>query len=496
VDDLASQMTVFKRIRSVLVTGTVLIPFAPALLAIPTIAPAEPSSATLAASSASGTVLVPGSRIAEPEPSILWAVDLPDSPQGGVTAGEGCAFVALLDGSLRSWDLANGTEKWRKDLGASPRTGAVYAAGLVLVADSEKKLRAFSAKTGDQVWEAALLAMPSSEIGVGETMACLGEGNHSCAAFALKDGRKIWRVGTIGDVIGAPRPGKTGTLFGSTGHKLYYVAKDAGAITGESTLSGELSGRLGGDDDGNSVVVLGTHQGRLQAFTGTGARLWTTKSRGVVRAAPLVRPEAVYAGTDQSFLYAFSRSSGIMKWRTGVGGAVVDRLVFLAGWLVVGSGGALNLVNPGDGIVTQVMPVGGIVFGVAEDGGIVVVATTNRRLVSVGIRARKVDDSKKKESALISVVVDPPRVNPWRGQKALLTFTVTKAGPLKVDVATGRGKRVKLLANYDRAWPDTYNFSWDGMVEDGKPAIPGVYRVRVTAGEEEVSVGIEVVGRR
>jgi outer membrane protein assembly factor BamB len=482
--------------RSVLVAGTVLIPFASVLLAIPDPATADTSSATLAASSATGTVLVSGSAIGDPEPSILWTIDLPDSPQGGMTAGEGRVFVALLDGTLRAYDLADGTEKWKKDLGASPRAGAVYAAGLVLVADSEKKLRAFSAKTGDQVWEAALLAMPSSEIGIGEAMACLGEGNHSCVAFALKDGRKIWRVGTIGDVVGAPWSGKAGTLFGSTGHKLYFVAKDTGAVTSESTLTGEISGRMGGSDAEDSLVALGTHQGRLQAFTGSGAMMWTGKCRGVVRAAPLVRPEAVYAGTDQSFLYAFSRGRGDMKWRTGVGGAVADRLVFLAGWLVVGSGAALNLVNPGDGIITQVLPVGGIVFGVAEEGGVVTVATTNRRLVAVGIRARKAVGPQKKESRLVSVVVDPSRVNPWRGQKARVTFTVREAGSLKVDVATGRGKRVRLLANYDRAWPDTYNFSWDGMVEDGKPAIPGVYRVRVTAGEEEVSVGIEVVGRR
>ena len=78
----------------------------------------------------------------------------------------------------------------------------------------------------------------------------------------------------------------------------------------------------------------------------------------------------------------------------------------------------------------------------------------------------------------------------------MVTFSLTEPRSLVVDVADARGRRVRLLTNRDRAWPDTYRYEWDGMTEGKKPAVPGVYRIRVVAGEEEASVGIEVAGPR
>ena len=55
----------------------------------------------------------------------------------------------------------------------------------------------------------------------------------------------------------------------------------------------------------------------------------------MVRARPLVSPETVFAGTDQGVAYAFDKGDGTVRWRTGVGGTVVERLALLPAGLVV-----------------------------------------------------------------------------------------------------------------------------------------------------------------
>jgi len=204
----------------------------------------------------------------------------------------------------------------------------------------------------------------------------------------------------------------------------------------------------------------------------------------------------VYAGTDKAMLYCLDRDSGRDRWRCGIGGPVAEKLVQLAGRMVVGAGAALNFVDPASGKVESVIGVNGLVCGVDEEGGTVVAVTSNRRLVAAGTRVAAVTAPPPKAPALASVVVEPARVNVRRGGKSAVTFSLLKSSPLTVAVADCRGKRVRLLASRDRAWPDTYRFVWEGLDDRGKTVAPGVYRMRVVAGEEEVSVGLEVVGRR
>ncbi len=446
-------------------------------------------------------------RVAEPaaefQPAlaklqVLWERELPDVIQGGVAAGDGSAYVALQDETLRAFRLTDGQQRWKRDLGAVPQTGAAYVRGVVLVVDIARRLRAFSAATGNLLWETVLQAQASSEIGVSETMVCVGEGNKSCAAFNLADGRKLWQTATLGDVIGAPWIGEKVVLFGSTGHKLYAVAKLSGEMEQETILTGEVYGRAGGEPGtaDSALAAVGTHDGRLHAFSTSGVNRWTARCRGVVRAAPLVNPEAVYAGTDQALLYKFDRKHGDLIWRTGIGGPVVDNLFSLGGHLIVGAGVALKFVDPETGEIDRVIAMDGLVRGVDEEDGTVVAVTTNRRLVAVGFRYPGDVAAPPRPASLVSVVVDSTSVNPRRGQRAAVSFSLLRAEPLTVDVVNMRGKRVKLLANYDQAWPDTYYFTWGGLDEDGGRVVPGVYRIRVIAGEEEVSVGLDVVGRR
>lgn len=454
-----------------------------------------------AVSSATGVALLlslAAGAGAKPEvPRLLWQTVLPDSPVGGVAAAGGLAFVALLDGTVRAYALETGKEKWKRSLGVPPQTGAAVGGGVVLVAGTDRKLRAWTAGDGTPRWQADLAAQASTEIAVGDTLAVVGEGNKTCSAWNLANGASLWRCATLGELVAAPWIGAERVVFGTTAHTVYAVAKLTGAVERQAILSGEAYGRPGGEPGGGAraLLALGTHDGRLHALTTEGDRLWAAKLRGIPRAAPLLRPEALYAGTDQGLVYAIGRD-GRIRWDTGVGGPVVDRIAAVPHRIAVGAGGVIAFLDPDTGRVLEQIVPGGIVTGMAEEDGTVVAATSARTLVGAGVRVRAAGEEAKAPPGLVSVVVEPTTFAPRNGGRVSITFSLREARPLVVDVADARGRRVKLLTSRDRAWPDTYRFEWDGVTEAQKIAPPGVYRLRVVAGEEDMAMGIEVVGGR
>lgn len=433
-------------------------------------------------------------------PGILWQRDLPDQARGGVSVGEGAAYVALMDGTLRAYGAVDGQQKWKAEIGTAPQTAAAYSEGVVAVVDSRRRLLVFSASTGARLWESDLRGQASSDIGAGTGVMCTGEGNKSCAAFGAKDGAPLWQVAALGDIVSAPWVGEEAVVFGSTGHKLYVVAKLSGEVVKEVVLTGEVYGRVGADRAGAGdqfvFAAVGTHEGKLHAFSPGWRKRWEAKCRGVVRAAPLVVGNAVFAGTEESFLYAFKRDRGTMKWRTGIGGAVVEKLVLAGRHLVAGAGGALKFVNARNGEIVHAVEAGGAIQGMDILEGRIVAVTSVRRLLAVGVRAAEKASEQRDLSMLASVVLEPERVNPRRRETAALTFSMLKAGPLLVEVLDSRGKRVKLLTERRRARADTYRFVWNAVDDSGIEAVPGIYRIRVKAGDEEVFVGLDVMGRR
>jgi outer membrane protein assembly factor BamB len=462
-------------------------PVAPAVTAAPAPQPAGVAGTTV---------------FTEEPPRVLWSVELPDTPQGLLDAGGGLAYVALTDGTVRAYRLADGSEAWKASLDPSspdiaPQTGTAWMRGTVFVADTGRNLRALVASSGTPAWDAQLLAQASSEISARGDLVVVGEGNRACAAFNAGDGRLAWRSGVLGDVTAAPFIGDREVVFGTTGHKMYAAARANGEFTRETVLGGEAIGRPGGEPSSTrkSLLAMGVHDGRVYAFTGGWQRAWVAKLRGVARAAPLVRPDGVLVGTDEGVLYLLDKDSGAVVWRTGVGGPVADRMVIQPAGLVVGAGGTVIYVDPSNGRVRSTLAVAGLVHSVAEDAGTVVATTSERRLVAVGVRVVPAKPAPPKPMAVESLVTDPPVFNARNAPPGLLiTFSLTEVLPMTVDVADARGRRVKLLTNRDRAWPGTYRFEWLGTDEKGKRVSPGVYRVRVTAGDTEVSAGIEVAG--
>jgi hypothetical protein len=69
-------------------------------------------------------------------------------------------------------------------------------------------------------------------------------------------------------------------------------------------------------------------------------------------------------------------------------------------------------------------------------------------------------------------------INPGRGDKALLTYTLNRGGMVSVNIFSLDGSLVRALHRGTQA-AGTYNFYWDGKNMGGRPVARGIYFVRV-----------------
>jgi hypothetical protein len=83
-------------------------------------------------------------------------------------------------------------------------------------------------------------------------------------------------------------------------------------------------------------------------------------------------------------------------------------------------------------------------------------------------------------SSSLSLVVHPPRPNPFR-ERTALAVDVREVRPVQVEIVTVSGRRLGTIVRRELA-PGRWTFHWDGMDSGGRPASPGVYFVQVRSG--------------
>lgn len=84
-------------------------------------------------------------------------------------------------------------------------------------------------------------------------------------------------------------------------------------------------------DPETGMVVVGTRDGRLQAFQPDGSPLWNTQAQGPFEAPPAVEGDTVYAGSSDGRLYALERATGKERWRYDAKEEIGSRPVLVDG---------------------------------------------------------------------------------------------------------------------------------------------------------------------
>jgi outer membrane protein assembly factor BamB len=376
----------------------------------PAVSPAVADGSVLAADGEAVLALAPGTG------EERWRRTL-GGPVTGL-AGGGGQVVATTENSVVAIDAGDGTERWRQPVGESVVTppglgGETVAVGLASeetlaldTADGTVRLQqsvparpsfapavagervyvaagfyltAFDPEAGERVWEERAdnpIASPPATMAGAVYTVTLDENptvdpegtpratdveplRADVVALSATDGAELWRaeedatynftsgppetvpltardsrvLAVVSGQIVAYDAGSGDRLWTARGGAVAPAVADGVVATGTRGLSvadGSVRWEFRGGDRvasppavvGNAVYA-GSDDSYLYALSANaGAVEWTARADDSIRASPAVGDDAVYAGTMNGTLYAFDRTDGSELWQFDVGGQV------------------------------------------------------------------------------------------------------------------------------------------------------------------------------
>ena len=289
-----------------------------------------------------------------------------------------CSTRAVPTGRVSSpGPMAKPVRAWRADLGCHVGQRApVLASGLLLVGCDEPRLFAIDARTGRIEWSVALpgAVLGSAAVQGDRIFVSMGEGG--VEGRNLTDGSVLWHV----DVPGGPNPAiSDGHLYvGASDGRFVGMNLDDGSTTFETrapapagTVVGDTAFVTGGDGSMHAVSLTDGSERWTFAFgcrrlarpqspttrswfqpcsqvpirkaSSTrstwppGALRWSKRTpTGTRLGPPEIADGVVYAGSQDSGLYAFDLATGAQRWNVPAS-TVFVRLLGIAGGALYGT---------------------------------------------------------------------------------------------------------------------------------------------------------------
>lgn len=208
-------------------------------------------------------------------------------------------------------------------------------------------------------------------------------------AFSVTSGKRFGWVTLGGAIHGSPLVAGHLIIVPLSGSRESVVAYDY--------VEGKVRWRANGGDIQGSPLLLGERlyagntAGRLSCLDpGSGEKLWhfdlprNTSLKGI-RSSPAGTDSTVVFGADDGCLYAVDARTGVLQWRTPVGGAIQATPVLYQGIVYVGSiDGRFAAVDLLSGEVRWTSMAGAAIHGAAVvDSLRVVVGNTGGRILAM-----------------------------------------------------------------------------------------------------------------
>ncbi|HEV2373194.1 MAG TPA: PQQ-binding-like beta-propeller repeat protein [Streptosporangiaceae bacterium] len=284
----------------------------------------------------------------------LWTWSLPSGAAldgaPAVDTALGLVFAGANDGSLNAVSTSTGQMAWSDAIGGDVST-PVYGGGDIYVTASTGVVEALSEATGQELWSTTLAA-PAPTAPALDTAAktlIVGETNGAIQALSTASGAPLWTYSTgTGSAVTMPAAVSGGTVYFGAGNSVYAVQETTGSALWQYNTSGRIGNSLTlqATFQHGLILVAGSANGHLyglNAVKGTlvwntkigspvtgvasayvtyvfdtstgvfgagritdGLRLWRYSSSAGATTPPVVASGAIYAGGQNSDLYAFT----------------------------------------------------------------------------------------------------------------------------------------------------------------------------------------------
>jgi outer membrane protein assembly factor BamB len=311
----------------------------------------------------------------------------PIRSDGAISADGGTFYIGSADGTAYSLDAATGRHVNKFQVGSAV-SGVTVAGGTLLAGAADGKVYAFIVGSQGFKWTspaagAAIADAPTT----GGNVVYAGSDDHYVYALDLRTGARKWRTKTGGTPLPS-QPTGTGVVWvGSQDGTMYVLSTATGKVVGKLAVGGpvgstpltvtgqvyvgtgngvlydlfyedftnttelEWSFPAGGAITGTPVpaargdtIFTATTRGTVYAVqpgsnigNEPGTALWSRPVGGPVRSGLAVYNGAVYAGSDDGYLYAIDISTSDVRWKYKTGGAIRSKIVASNGLVYFGS---------------------------------------------------------------------------------------------------------------------------------------------------------------
>ena len=298
----------------------------------------SPRGATVVVGSYDGTVYA----LDGADGSFRWNASLDMGVGEGTPAlvGRGCYVVCgLFD--VRCLDGESGAATWTFAPGGQIGACGGYDGARVFVGTLRKELVAIDAADGAELWryegQGEVWATHGPRV-VGD-LVCSGFGGaayvkENCSATVdcvnRSTGALAWRAPAGLQVQSTPAVGASQLYVGSYDNCLYAYALAGGDVRWRTCTAGRLeASALVMERHGAEVVVVGSGDGHVYAFSAAGDVLWRTRlgaavsllRQGGVGSSAALRGDTLYVGGPDAF-FALDADSGAERWRRTTGAMV------------------------------------------------------------------------------------------------------------------------------------------------------------------------------
>ena len=238
-----------------------------------------------------------------------WSVALSGSPAAPPVSGDSQVYVALRDGGIVAYGLADGVERWRRDLATDqplalePRSVFVVAGGGV---------HALRAEDGASRWSVPQLAPAAPLLARAGWLIVATEAG--LVALRTADGAVVWRR-NIGAVHEQPAIDGDRVYAGTTDGRVVALDVRSGTPVWEQHLGGPPGAILAQPDR----VFAGASDRQLYCLKAVDGRIdWQWRIGALVKGRPAADDARVYFAALDNVLHAQDRETGVQKWRTAL----------------------------------------------------------------------------------------------------------------------------------------------------------------------------------
>jgi outer membrane protein assembly factor BamB len=267
---------------------------------------------------------------------VVWA-----KPAGGLiefpaVVDHGVAFIGNQVGTIRAFDMRDGTLLWRRPTPHVELASSLAVYGQVVVIhgmDAHVYVR--SRRNGRLLWRFYAGSPIESSPVVRKGIDYFGTWNGYVYALNLGTHKLRWSYRAGYKITSSASFGRGTMYIGDYGGRLLALSPASGHLRWSASVNGRIYGTPAYSN--GRIFVPSSTGASLTAFSARGRRLWSVHTGSYVYSSPAVWGGRVFFGSYNGVLYGVSARSGAVLWHFGTGGAISGAVVVVAGVVYAGN---------------------------------------------------------------------------------------------------------------------------------------------------------------